>query len=215
MLMAFNDSSSSRFPDSPDLGDDLFASFSLGFDFSSIGAKLPSLNSQTQIIPLTSSNSGFQWSWGIKYTNLTAIWWKTWIDPNNPHFDNSLPFAVTTYDELTFKYTLTIDPANNKATLSENHDIGRMRDMLIGSGLLWVHLNSTGTYGLLGRKLNDQTIYNYLDTHQIKMSIVNYQTTILADHTTYSTTSNGQNLTTDQIVSDSAINTYACDGDKG
>jgi hypothetical protein len=214
MLMAFNDTSNSRYQDSPDIGDNLYASYSLGFDYSSIGATLPAFNSQTQTIPLTSTTDGLQWSWGMKYTNLTALWWKTWIDSSNPHFDNSLPFAITAYDELTFKYTLTIDPTNNKATLTKNHDIGRMRDMLIGSGLIWVHLNSTGTYGLLGRRLSDQTIYNFLDKNQIKMSTVDYQTTIIANHTTYSTTANGQALSQDEIVSDSAINTYTDDGNK-
>jgi hypothetical protein len=214
MLMAFNDTSTSRYQDSPDVGDNLYASYSLGFDYSSIGASMPALNSQTQTIPLTSSSDGLQWSWGMKYTNLTALWWKTWIDPNNAHFDNSLPFAITTYDELSFKYSLTIDQTNNKATLSENHVIGRMRDMLIGSGLFWFHLNSTGTYGLLGRRLSDQTIYSFLDKNQIKMSVVDYQTTIMANHTTYSTTANGQKLTQDEIVSDSAIDTYTDSGNK-
>ena len=214
MLMAFNDSSTSNFEGSPDVGDNLYASYSLGFDFSSIGATMPALNSRTEIIPLTSSSDALQWSWGMKYTNLTALWWKTWIDPTNAHFDNSLPFAVTTYDELTFTYTLTIDPVSNKAVLSENHNIGRMRDMLIGSGLLWFHLNSTGTYGLMGRYLNDQTIYGFLEENKIKMSIVNYQTIILANHTTYSATSDGQSLTNDQEVSNSAVDTYSEEGNK-
>jgi hypothetical protein len=214
MLMAFNDSSSSRFDGSPDVGDNLYASYSLGFDFSSLGATMPALNSNTVTIPLTSSNDGLQWSWGMKYTNLTALWWKTWIDPDNAHFDNSLPFAVTTHDELTFTYTLTIDPMHNKAVLTENHIIGRMRDMLIGSGLLWFHLNSTGTYGLLGRQISDQTIYQFLNENKIKMSIVDYQTTVLADHNTYSTTSNGDSLSADQVVSNSAINTHADNGNE-
>ncbi len=215
MLMAFNDTSTSKFPNSPDTGDNLYASFSLGFDLSSIGATMPAQNSKTEIIPLTSTNNNLQWTWGMKYTNLTALWWKTWIDPNQPHFDNSLPFAVTTYDELTFKYTLTIDPTNNQATLTENHIIGRMRDLLIGQGLIWFHLNSTGTYGLLGRQLSDQTIYQFLDQNQIKMSIVNYQTTLLANHTTYSTTTNGQNVSdTETTATDTQINTYTDNGQK-
>lgn len=215
MLMAFNDTSTSRYPGSPDIGDNLYASYNLGFDFSSIGATQPALNSQTQTIPLTSTSDGLQWTWGMTYTNLTALWWKTSIDPNNAHIDNSLPFAITTYDELTFKYTLTIDPTNNKATLTESHDIGRMRDLIIGAGLVWLHLNSTGTYGLLGKQqLSNQTIYNFLDRNQIKMSIIDYQTTIMANHTTYSKTTNGQEANTDQIVTNQAINTYADDGNK-
>ena len=215
MLMAFTDTENSRYPNSPDIGDNLYASFSLGYDLSSLGVNLPSLNSKTEIIPLASSEDNLQWTWGMKYTNLTALWWKTWIDPNDPHFENSLPFAVTAYDELTFKYTLTIDPANNKATLTENHVIGRMRDLIIGQGLIWIHMNNTGTYGPLGRQLSDQTIYAYLDKNQIKMSIVDYQASVLADHTTYSSTTTGQNVAdTDAIVSDTTINTYTDDGEK-
>jgi hypothetical protein len=215
MLMSFSDSATSRFPNSPDVGDNLYASFSLGFDLSSLGAILPSLSSKTQIIPLISSDNGFQWTWGMTYTNLTAEWWKTSIDPSNLRFDNSLPFAITTYDELTFKYTLAIDPANHKATLSESHTIGRMRDLLIGSGLIWVHMNSTGTYGLLGRKLSDQTIYDFLNQNQIKMSVVDYQTSILANHSTYSTTSSGQNVTNaDSSINDASVNTYTDNGEE-
>jgi hypothetical protein len=215
MLMAFSNTASSRFPNSPDVGDNLYASFSLGFDLSSIGATLPSLNSHTQIIPLTSSDNGLQWTWGMTYTNLTAEWWKTTFNPAEQQFDNSLPFAVTTYDQLTFKYTLTIDPSSNQATLSESHTIGRMRDLIIGSGLIWVHLNSTGTYGLLGRKISDQTVYGFLNKNQIKMSVVDYQTSVLANHNTYSVTSSGENVTgTDASVSGTVVNTYTDDGEK-
>jgi hypothetical protein len=214
MLMAFNDSSSSLFEGSPDVGDNLFASYSLGFDFSSIGATMPALNSKTETIPLVRSSDGLQWSWGMKYTNLTALWWKTWIEPTNPHFDSSLPFAITTYDELTFSYTLTIEPTNNKAVLTENHVIGRMRDMLIGSGLLWFHLNNTGTYGLMGGHISDQTIYGFLQENNIKMSIVDYQTIVLANQNTFNTILDGQKLSSDQLVSKSAVNTYGEDGNK-
>src|SRR3990170_1317896 len=132
MLMAFNETATSRYADSPDVNDVLYASFSLGFDLSPLNAALPIFNSKTEIIPLTHSDDKLQWSWGMKYTNLTAIWWRTWIDPLNPHFDNSLPLAVTTYDELTFTYTLTINPTTGTATLQENHIIGRMRDLIVG-----------------------------------------------------------------------------------
>ena len=215
MLMAFNDTSTSSFEGSPDAGDNLYASFSLGFDLSSIGVTMPAKNSKTETIPLTCTNNNLQWTWGINYTNLTALWWKTWIDPKIPHIDNSLPCAVTTYDELAFRYTLTIDPANNQAKLTENHIIGRMRDLLIGQGLIWLHLNSTGTYGLFGRQISDQTLYQFLDKNQIKMSIVNYQTTITANRNTISTTTSGQNVAnTETTTTDTAIDTYTDNGQK-
>ena len=166
MLMAFNETATSLYPDSPDRNDILYASFSLGFDLSALGKTLPVLNSKTETIPLT--HEGNQWTWGMKYTNLTALWWRTWIDPNNPRFDNSLPLALTVYDELTFTYKLTIDPEAGTATLQENHVIGRMRHLLVGLvPLFWTYYNSTGTYGILGKK-SDETIYDYIQNNNLK-----------------------------------------------
>jgi hypothetical protein len=55
MLLAFNDTDDSRgYDDSPDRYDNLYASFSLGFDLSSItGSSNPAQNSKTELIPLT------------------------------------------------------------------------------------------------------------------------------------------------------------------
>ena len=216
MLMAFNETANSRFPDSPDVNDNLYASFSLGFDLSDLGKTLPVLNSKTEVIPLTSSDDKLEWTWGMKYTNLTALWWKTWVNPNNPHFDNSWPLALTVYDELTFTYKLKIDPAAGTATLKENHVIGRMRHLFVGLlPMLWVYYNSTGSYGMLGRKLSDQTVYDFISENGLKMSIVNFQTSVMADHETYSKTPSGQNVTdTDTSVSDSSVATFADDGEK-
>ena len=216
MLMAFNETANSRFADSPDVNDILYASFSLGFDLSAYNAVRPSLNSKTEVIPLEYSNDMLTWSWGMKYTNLTALWWRTWIDPLNPRFENSLPLAINTYDELTFTYTLTINPSTGTATLQENHVIGRMRDLIVGIfPLLWTYYNSTGHYGMLGRKLDDVTIYDYISGNNLKMSITNFQTSVMADHATYSETLSGQNVTdTDTTVTDMSINTLADDGER-
>jgi hypothetical protein len=216
MLMAFNETANSLFANSPDRNDILYASFSLGFDLSALNAVRPVFNSKTEVMPLTHSDDNLQWSWGMKYTNLTALWWRTWVDPNNPHFDNSVPLAITTYDELTYMFNLKIDPTTGTATLQENHIIGRMRDLIVGLiPLLWVHYNSSGTYGMLGRKLGDETIYDYIQNNNLKMSTVNLQTSIMADHETYSATPSGQNVTeTETQVTDTSINTYADDGEK-
>jgi hypothetical protein len=215
MLLAFNETSNTIFSDSPDVNDTLWASFSMGFDLTALNATLPVLSSKTETIPLTHSDNKLEWSWGMKYTNLTALWWRTWIDPVSAHFDNSWPVAITVYDELTFTYNLTIDPGTQTATLTENHVIGRMRDLLLGTvPLLWVHYNSTGTYWL-GHKTSNDTIYDFLQDNQIKMSVVNFQTSVMADRQTYSTTSSGQNVTdTETPVSDTSISTYADDGEK-
>ena len=214
MLMAFNESSNTLHPDSPDQNDLLFASFNLGFDLSALGKTLPVLNSKTETIPLT--NEGNQWTWGMKYTNLTALWWRTYVNPNNPRFENSWPLALTVYDELTFTYTLTIDPDKGNATLQENHVIGRMRHLFAGLiPIAWTYYNSTGNYGMLGRKLSNETIYDYIQNNGLKMSIINFQTSVMADHETYSQTASGQSVTDQEIpVTDTSIDTYADDGEK-
>jgi hypothetical protein len=194
----------------------LFASFSLGFDLSQLGETLPVLNSKTETIPLTHSEDKLEWTWGMKYTNLTALWWQTWINPNNPHFENSWPVGLTVYDELTFTYKLTIDPDAGTATLQENHIIGRMRHLFVGIlPAVWVYYNSTGTYGMFGGKLSNDTIHDYIQDHGLKMSIINFQTSIMADHETYSQTQSGQDVTdTETDVTDTSIDTYADDGEK-
>jgi hypothetical protein len=216
MLMAFNETVTSLYPDSPDRNDVLYASFSLGFDLSNLGKTLPVLNSKTETIPLTSSADKLQWEWGMKYTNLTALWWRTWIDPNNARFNNSWPVGLTVYDELTFTYKLTIDPSTGTATLQENHIIGRMRHLFVGViPLLWVYYNSTGTYGMGGKKLGNETIYDFIQDNGLKMSIINFQTSVMADHETYSQTQAGQNVTdTETEVTSTSIDTYADDGEK-
>jgi hypothetical protein len=214
MLMAFNETANTIFPDSPDTSDTLFASFSLGFDLSKLGKTLPVLNSKTETIPLT--HEGNTWTWGMRYTNLTALWWQTWINPNNPHFQNSWPVGLTVYDELTFTYKLTIDPESGTATLQENHVIGRMRHLFVGIiPALWTYYNSTGTYGMLGRKLSNDTIYDFIHDNGLEMSSINFQTSVMADHETYSQTPSGQNVTDTEVpVTDTSIGTYADDGEK-
>jgi hypothetical protein len=214
MLLAFNETTTSTYANSPDINDNLWASFSMGFDLTALNATLPILNSKTETIPLTHSDDKLQWSWGMKYTNLTAFWWRTYISPTNPHFESAWPVAITVYDELTFTYNLTINPDTHTATLIENHTIGRMRQLLLFAGIFWINYNSTGTYWL-GNKISNDTIYDFIQNNQIKMSIVNFQTSIMLDHNTYSESASGENVTdADKIVSDSSITTYADDGEK-
>jgi len=216
MLMAFNETANSLYPDSPDKNDVLFASFSLGFDLTALSATLPVLSSKTETIPLSSSPDKLVWEWGMKYTNLTALWWRTWIDPGNPRYQNSWPLGLTVYDELTFTYKLVIDPVAGTATLQENHVIGRMKHLFIGIiPLLWVYYNSTGSYGMLGGKISDETIHDYIQNNGLEMSIINFQTSVMADHETYSETESGQSVTdAEALVTDTAIDTYADDGEK-
>jgi hypothetical protein len=193
MLLAFNDTDISRYPDSPDVNDNLYASFSLGFDLSGLGAKRPALNSKTSIIPLNHTDD--TWSWGMKYTNLTAIWWRMHIG-SAPDYDRK-PIAITIYDELTFTYTLVINPANHTANLTASYVIGRMTNLwLTPYWLLFIpigvtHFNSTGAYYPNGTQIqNGPTIYQFLESQQIKMSIVLFQNSLVLKHATESKFSN-------------------------
>ena len=221
MLLAFNDTTASLYPDSPDMNDNLWSSFSMGFTFGehTFNETLPALSCATENIPLTHSADNLTWHWGMKYTNLTAVWFRTYLSPTTPGFEG-VPMAIATYDELTFTYDLTIDPVTNKATLNENHNIGRIRQLWrfwINSTFPWLHYahyNGTGTYRG-GEKISNETVCDFIQTNNIKMSIVSFQTSILADRETYCLSAAGQNVTdNEQMVSGSGITTYADDGEK-
>jgi len=224
MLLAFNETAQSLYPDSPNMNDNLWSSFSLGFNFSKVfpNDTFPSLNTETEILPLTNSSDGLTWSWGMTYKDLTAVWWRTYISPDNETY-NSEPDALTTYDELTFNYTLTISPDTHTATLTESYIIGRVRDLWYFWDWsfipMYVHFNSTGCYQF-GYKLSNETVYDFLQDEQIKMSVVNFQTSTVIDRNnatvdTYSNSADGQNATdNDNMVSNSTISTYTNDGEK-
>jgi hypothetical protein len=148
----------------------------------------------------------------MRYTNLTAVWWRLYTNPLNPSFE-ALPIAITTYDELTFTYELTLDPANHTAKLTSNYVIGRMTNLWLIYWLFFIpivaYYNSTGTYRVNGTKIADTTIYQFLEQQHIKMSLVLFQNSLVLDQTTKSTFNN-QNVTDAEIdVSNGAITTQA------
>ncbi|HKZ94430.1 MAG TPA: hypothetical protein VJ249_07615 [Candidatus Bathyarchaeia archaeon] len=216
MLLAFNDTATSKHPDSPDLNDNLYASFSLGLDLTPIygNATKPALSSKTEIIPLTSSNNELTWTWGMRYTNLTAVWWRMWTDPANPRFE-ALPIAITTYDELTFTYQLDIDPNNHTATVTGNYVIGRMTNLWLIRWLfiipVVVHYNATGAYTPNGKtKISNENIYQFLDKQHIKMSIVLFQNSLVLGDIKTQSSHNNQNVTDAEVdVGNGEISTKA------
>jgi hypothetical protein len=220
MLMAFNETAEDTvFEQSPDSNDTLYASFSLGYDLDDLfaGDSKPDLNSKTEVIPLTSTEDGLVWTWGMKYTDLAALWWKTSIDPDNPARDPR-PVALTVYDKLTFTYELRIDPETGEATLSMNYVIGKMRGMWVFAWLiilpLTAHYNATGCYKLNGQQISEETIYDFISTRGIKMSTVNFQGTVILDHSAYFESSGDDVQDGEVIVDDSVIETFADDGEK-
>jgi hypothetical protein len=210
MLLAFNDTATSLHADSPDINDNLYASFSLGFDLANItGTSKPALSSKTELIPLTHPDDN-TWEWGMRYTNLTAIWWKMFINPLAPRYE-ALPIAITTYEELKFTYKLVLNPDNDTATVTSNYVIGRMTNLWLIWWLFLIpvvaHYNATGTYRPNGAKISNQTIYQFLEKQHIKMSIVLFQNSLVLNDVTKSTFNN-QNVTDAEVdVSNGAIST--------
>ena len=216
--MAFNDSTTENIEGSPDRNDTLYASFSMGFDLSELlQSDAPALNSQTTPIELTHPEEN-RWSWGMEYTNLTAIWWNIRIDPDNSTY-KSVPVAITVYEKLTFTYDLIFDIDSNSAKIVSNYVIGEMTDLWVIDDFVWifpvviVHYNSTGCYRLNKELYSTQTIHQFLEENNISMSMVFFQASATLDHTTESTT-NGQNVAENEmIVSDETISTSTDNGE--
>jgi hypothetical protein len=111
-----------------------------------------------------------------------------------------------------------MSPDMHLATLTENHVIGRIRDLWHFWGWFIIpfynHYNNTGCYRY-GNKISNETVYDFIQNNQIKMSIVNFQTSVMFDRNTYSLSAGGQNVTDNEnMVSSSSITTYADDGEK-
>ncbi|MCW4035042.1 MAG: hypothetical protein NWF03_06720 [Candidatus Bathyarchaeota archaeon] len=218
MLMAYNESQNTLYEDSPDKNDMLYASFSMGFD---LGALLdndaPALNSQTTTTPLTHPDQN-TWSWSMTYTNLTAIWWNIQIAADNASYQ-SIPVAITVYDELTFSYDLIFDHQSNTAQIVSNYIIGEMTDLWVIDDFVWifpviVHYNATGCYKLNKELYSTETIHQFLAKNNIDMSMVFFQASAILDHITESTV-NGQDVSENEVdVSDETIVTESDQGER-
>ncbi len=184
-LVAFQENSSTIFPNSPDRNDTLYASLSLGYNLTAFaGRSAPSYLATSQIIPLTSTGN-LHWSWGLKYTNLNAIWWRIGVNPLYPFWDPVYPRGLARYSELTFTYDLTIDPATKTAKLVTSYTIGKVTDLWLFTQIPVKHLNATGTYDLAGALISSQTVYDFLrySGGGYKLSLVLSHKSILAQRT--------------------------------
>lgn len=217
-LVSFKENSSTIYPNSPDWKDEVYASFSLGVNLTALtGHSVPSYVAGSQIIPLTTTDN-LHWTWGLKYTNLNAIWWKIGVNPFLPPgvWDPSSPRGLAQYTELTFNYALSIDPSSKIATLTSSYTIGRLTDLWLFSPSPVKHLNSTGTYNLNGSRNSTQTIYQFLQANQFKLSIVMSQKTILASHTVSDNADSGASVDADNStdVSHTGVTTKADDNER-
>lgn len=216
-LVAFRENSTTDiYPNSPDKGDEIYASFSLGVNLTALtGHKMPSPVSTAKTIPLTSTDSN-HYSWGLKYTSLNAMWWKVNPDPLFPCCIPSTPRGLAQYTELTFNYALAIDPNSKIATLTASYTVGRITDLWIITSSPAVHMNSTGTFNLDGTARNSTTVYQYVTAKQLKLSIVLSQKAIIAGTTTTNKDDSGASVDSDNStdVTRTAVNTAAGDGER-
>ncbi len=216
-LVAFKENSTTdTYPNSPDRGDEIYASFNLGVNLTAVtGHKMPSPVSTAQTIPLYSADSN-HYSWGLKYTNLNAMWWKVNPDPLFPCCIPTTPRGLAQYTELTFNYALAIDPGSKTATLTASYTVGRITDLWIITPSPGVHMNSTGTYNLDGTLHNSTTVYQYMTAKQLKLSAVLSQKAIIAGTTTINKDDSGASVDNDNStdVTHTALNTAASDGER-
>jgi hypothetical protein len=213
MLMAFSDSTNSLYSGSPDKNDDLWASFTMGTDFSELypAGKTPKLQSSVEITSMKSSSDKNEWTWGMKYKDLGALWWSVGV--NGP---NILPAAYCIYNELGFNYKLVILPAEGKARLFVTYTIGEIRDLwtLDHVGFLPVikHYNDTGTYNFKER-ISTENVHAYLESNKISMSIVMTQRSWVADKVTENKL-NGSVISEGVDTSTGTIQTSTLNGQK-
>src|SRR5437899_10272476 len=144
------------YPIYPDKVDEIYASFSLGVNLTALTRhKLPSPVSTAQTIPLYSADSN-HYSWGLKYTNLNAMWWKVNPDPLFPCCIPTTPRGLAQYTELTFYYALAIDPGEKTATVTASYTVGRLTELWIRTLTPGLTLTATGSFNV-SRRLNSLT----------------------------------------------------------
>jgi hypothetical protein len=218
MMLAFNDTGQSLYPDSPDEEDNLWASFSIGRNLEEffVGSAPPRFSSGVEAIPLESSGDKREWTWGMSYRNLTAIWWRLNNEGGRPGY-SLIPTALSVYDELAFSYRLVLDPAQGTAQLYLSYIIGEMRQLWVLSRIgfipLVVHYNDTGAFAA-GKKVSNASIHRFLADNGIKMSLVLFQRNLVIDHAT-SSTSGGQSVTDGSVdLSSGSVQTLADTGQK-
>ena len=217
-LVAFQEGSNTIFPNSPDKNDTVYASFSLGYPLAAFGTHpVPTYLANSQIIPLASTDSN-HWTWGLNYTNLNAIWWRIYPDPVLTPFQqwDQTPVAFAQYSQLSFTYSLVIDPTAKTATLTTSYTVGQMTDLYVLTGPQVLHYDASGTWNLNGQSRGATTIYQFLAQGGYKLSIVQSHMTVLASTTTTDSTSSGTSVDNDKEtdVSNTAVNTMANDGEK-
>ncbi|MBM3291242.1 hypothetical protein FJY84_01030 [Candidatus Bathyarchaeota archaeon] len=194
MMVAFNDTKNSIYPNSPDEGDNLWASFSMGTDFTEFFGNniAPHFSGSVKVTPLTATQDKKGWSWGMSYYNMTAIWWKLVTKSGSPDY-SKIPVNFCVYDEISFNYKLVFDTVNGEAKLFLTYNIGEIRNLW---GFTWVglfptlyHYNDTGCFLWGKTKVSSETVHTFLKNNGIKMSIVLVQRNYVANQTLTSSSS--------------------------
>jgi hypothetical protein len=110
---------------------------------------------------------------------------------------------------------LILNPTDGTATLRANYVIGKITDLWVFFGFLPIHYNNTGGYGPLGFfKIDQQNVHQFLQSRSIKMSIVQFQSTVILDHMAAFESDGAAVNNTEASVDNANITTTADDGEK-
>nr|MDO8100559.1 hypothetical protein [Candidatus Njordarchaeota archaeon] len=155
--------------------DEMYGSFTLGKQdvldtLRAYDSTVPaSITSRASVLPFSHSSGNNTWSWGMKYENLTTMWWR--IFPSNGSYTGS-PFAVMLFDELTFKYNMTIVPATSASPMGS---ITTRADYVIGNvSHLWYVKNYPNNIEYFNSTTTTST-HDFLAN--MKISILQHQKT--------------------------------------
>jgi len=219
MVLAYNETDESLFPNSPDVEDRLWASFNIGRDLKEFfGDEAPQrLSGGVEVTPLTHTEDKREWGWGMRYTNLTAVWWALEMREDQPGY-NQIPVAFSVYDELAFEYRLVFSPDEGRADLYLSYTIGEMRDLWIISHLgllpMLAHYTEEGCFVGWRHKVSNETIHDFLRKNDIDISLVLFQRNLVMERGTVNT-ADGEDVTDTTVdVSSGSIVTFADTGEK-
>lgn len=148
-------------------------------------------NFNVSLIPLSVSENGTHYEWGMSYYNLKTIWW--WFNPFEPSKPGHV-VATAEFKELTFKYYLDIDRKLGQVILSNSYEVGPIEWLKVGSDL-YCGMNLT----------------EFMASNNFSLTLASYQASIIVGHTHKVVTDEGGTLTGENFtdVSDGNITTLA------
>ncbi|MHA1835599.1 MAG: hypothetical protein ACTSYQ_01530, partial [Candidatus Odinarchaeia archaeon] len=197
-LLAYNDTGS--VDGLPDENDSLWASASFSATamdptFDADPELRNAMNSfSVETYPLVKSSDNNTWQWGMRYNNLTSVWWDVTLNDTN---SNGIK-AVALYDGLTFNYTLTFHPENNTVALSTSYEIGQPTKLWVFDWAwtqilpgIWRWVPTINIYNTT----STPTVTEWLQQQGLSMSILTFHKPVIIGYTnTFQVANNGTHV---------------------